>query len=128
MGWRDVLAESQYDWDMGIVGGEQPTWAQYHERDPENAALYETCGAGHAKALLSMPPADRIAMARELLEGTDTVWQWAGVLEEAQQYVRDKPQWGRWLDGTPLSNDVAVWMTDFALILLKRAALKEPTP
>ena len=65
-----MLAESQYDWDMGIVGGEQPTWAQYHERDPENAALYETCGAGHAKALLSMPPADRIAMARELLEGT----------------------------------------------------------
>jgi hypothetical protein len=72
-GWREVLAESQYDWDMGIVGGAQPTWAQYRQLDPENAALYETCGATHAKALLSMPSADRIALARELLEGTGMV-------------------------------------------------------
>lgn len=73
MGWREVIAASQYDWDMGIVGGSQPTWAEYRERDLENAALYETCGNCHAAALLAMPDADRIALARELLAGTGRV-------------------------------------------------------
>lgn len=73
MGWREVIAASQYDWDMGIVGGSQPTWAEYRERDLENAALYETCGNCHAAALLAMPASDRIALARELLAGTGRV-------------------------------------------------------
>ena len=73
MGWREVIAASQYDWDMGIVGGSQPTWAEYRERDLENAVLYETCGNCHAAALLAMPASDRIALARELLAGTGRV-------------------------------------------------------
>lgn len=103
MGWREVIAASQYDWDMGIVGGSQPTWAEYRERDLENAVLYETCGNCHAAALLAMPAAARIAMARELLAGTGRVvardvgttkpdavpWRygdlWEGVQEDADE-------------------------------------------
>ena len=96
MGWREVLAKSQYVWDMGVVGGEQIAWEQYRQIDPEYAALYETCAVGHSQALLSMPAADRIALARELLQGTGRVvardvGEWPdkrAQLSDAQGYYR----------------------------------------
>ena len=33
---------------------------------------------------------------------------------EAEQFVRGSLLWKRFIDGTPLSNDIAVWMADFA--------------
>lgn len=39
---------------------------------------------------------------------------WADLLKEAEQIVRSKTLWKRFIDGTPLSNDIAVWMADFA--------------
>ena len=89
MGWREVIAASQYDWDMGIVGGSQPTWAEYRERDLENAVLYETCGNRHAAALLAMPASDRIALARELLAGTGRVDVDFALLEAAHACMRE---------------------------------------
>jgi hypothetical protein len=35
-------------------------------------------------------------------------------LREAEGQVRASPLWKRFIDGTPLSNDIAVWMTVFA--------------
>jgi len=58
------------------------------------------------------------------LEGTNVPGEWAALLDEAQRYVRDKPQWQRWVDGTPLDNDVPVWMADFALMSLRRFACR----
>ena len=97
MGWREVIAASQYDWDMGIVGGSQPTWAEYRERDLENAALYETCGNCHAAALLAMPASDRIALARELLAGTGRVV--ARDVARGEDMITPEPR-GGWT-GTP---------------------------
>jgi hypothetical protein len=39
---------------------------------------------------------------------------WVDLLKEADQIVKNKPTWKSFIDGTPLSNDIAVWMADFA--------------
>jgi len=39
---------------------------------------------------------------------------WVDLLKEADQIVKNKPTWKRFIFGTPLSNDIAVWMADFA--------------
>lgn len=36
------------------------------------------------------------------------------LLEEAERIVRGKPLWKRFISGTPLENDVPVWMANFA--------------
>jgi hypothetical protein len=40
---------------------------------------------------------------------------WAELHGEAQRIVESSPLWKRFIDGTPLSNDIACWMVDFAL-------------
>lgn len=35
-------------------------------------------------------------------------------MQEAQKIVESKYVWKRFIDGTPLSNDIAVWMAEFA--------------
>ena len=39
---------------------------------------------------------------------------WIDLLKKADAIVRDKTVWKRFIDGTPLANDIAVWMADFA--------------
>lgn len=39
---------------------------------------------------------------------------WIDLLKEAQKIVESKPLWKRFIDGTPLANDIACWMADFA--------------
>jgi len=40
---------------------------------------------------------------------------WADLQKEAQQIVESQALWKKFIDGTPLANDIACWMTDFAL-------------
>ena len=40
---------------------------------------------------------------------------WGDLQKEAQQIVESKIVWKRFIDGTPLANDIACWMADFAL-------------
>jgi hypothetical protein len=40
---------------------------------------------------------------------------WADLQKEAQQIVKSKVLWEKFIDGTPLANDIACWMADFAL-------------
>lgn len=37
-----------------------------------------------------------------------------GLLREAEEIVHEKQVWKRFIDGTPLANDVPVWMATFA--------------
>ena len=112
MGWREVIIQTVWDY-TGCTD-----------------ARAETTAAGIEDRLAEMPTPDRIALARELLAGTAPTGNWDNLQEEAQRYVRDKPQWQRWIDGTPMDNDVPVWMADFALTILRRfacrAAMLEP--
>lgn len=39
---------------------------------------------------------------------------WVDLLKDADKIVRGKVLWKRFIDGTPLANDIAVWMADFA--------------
>lgn len=39
---------------------------------------------------------------------------WVDLLKEAVQIVRGKTLWKKFVDGTPLANDIPVWMADFA--------------
>ena len=39
---------------------------------------------------------------------------WVDLLKEAQQIVESKFLWKRFIDGTPLANDIPCWMADFA--------------
>lgn len=36
-------------------------------------------------------------------------------LEEAKKVVKTSPLYRKFIDGTPLANDIAVWMTEFAI-------------
>lgn len=42
------------------------------------------------------------------------------LLREAEEIVQSKPTWKRFIDGTPLSNDIAVWMAVFAQDVARR--------
>jgi hypothetical protein len=48
------------------------------------------------------------------LESQEPV-EWVDLQKEAQQIVESKILWKRFIDGTPLANDIACWMADFAL-------------
>lgn len=37
------------------------------------------------------------------------------LLKEAQEIVKSKCTYRRFVDGTPLDNDIAVWMADFVM-------------
>jgi hypothetical protein len=39
---------------------------------------------------------------------------WIDLLKKAEEVVRSKPLWKKYIDGTPLANDIAVWMANFA--------------
>lgn len=51
---------------------------------------------------------------------------WQDVLGDAEQTVRQKPLWPKFIKGTPLENDVPVWMADFALRMLQRERARRP--
>lgn len=40
---------------------------------------------------------------------------WITLQKEAQQIVESKMLWKKFIDGTPLANDIACWMAHFAL-------------
>jgi hypothetical protein len=40
---------------------------------------------------------------------------WIDLQKEAQQIVESKSLWKRFIVGSPLANDIACWMADFAL-------------
>lgn len=39
---------------------------------------------------------------------------WPDLLKAAQEIVKRKAAWRPFIDGTPLENDIAVWMAEFA--------------
>ena len=72
-----------------------------HLRHHENGCVY----------LDPVVPALRQAIA-DAEQAQPVAWQ--DLLLEAQRIVESKPTWNRFIDGTPLANDIAGWMCDFA--------------
>jgi hypothetical protein len=50
---------------------------------------------------------------------------WVDLLKQAEEVVRSKSLWKKYIDGTPLANDIAVWMASFAQ---EHAAPPAPQP
>ena len=55
-----------------------------------------------------------ITAIKEALAQTQEPFAWADLQKEAQQIVESKFLWKQFIDGTPLANDIACWMADFA--------------
>lgn len=60
------------------------------------------------------------AIPEQISEPEQKPVNFTSLLNEAEEIVRAKPVWKRFIDGTPLSNDIAVWMTVFALDAARR--------
>ena len=58
--------------------------------------------------------AEAIAVVEKALAQEQEPVAWADIQKEAQQIVESKFLWKKFIDGTPLSNDIACWMADFA--------------
>lgn len=58
-------------------------------------------------------PAEQ-AKGQEAVAEAEKLADWVALLNEASRIVQHKPTWNRFIDGTPLQNDIAVWMADFA--------------
>ena len=50
---------------------------------------------------------------REILKPKDL--DFVALHAKAQAHVQDSPLWKKFIDGTPLANDIAVWMAEFAV-------------
>ena len=59
-------------------------------------------------------------MMREALAEQEEPVDFTSLLREAEEIVQGKPTWKRFIDGTPLSNDIAVWMAVFAQDVARR--------
>lgn len=84
------------------------------EQEPNNPGECSEC---HAPVGSVCSDADCPGKAAPLItKPTDFV----SLLREADEIVRAKPTWRRFIDGTPLSNDIAVWMVVFAQDVARR--------
>lgn len=86
---------SEKRWPSAAIGKE--TLQDAIER--ERAVGYRE---GHQNALKQMAQPEQEPVA------------WIDFQKEAQQIVESKVLWKRFIDGTPLANDIACWMADFA--------------
>jgi len=57
----------------------------------------------------------RYALREELAKPEQEPVAWATLNQAAQSIVKEKYLFKRFIDGTPLENDIACWMADFAL-------------
>lgn len=73
-------------------------------------------GGGYVPAI----PAQRQALAEQPAQQEPV--DFASLLREAEELVREKPTWKQFIEGTPLSNDIAVWMTVFAQDVARRTS------
>ena len=55
----------------------------------------------------------RDAQWEQMLTEQETI-SWVDLQKVAQEVVQSKSLWKRFIDGTPLANDIACWMADFA--------------
>jgi len=73
-----------------------------------------TCIINDKSVELSNKAIASLRQAIAELESQEPV-AWIDFQKEAQQIVESKVLWKKFIDGTPLANDIACWMADFAL-------------
>ena len=86
------------------------TWAQ-HQRKDGHWKSKDACMKAEIDELRAALKERDAKLA--VLEKQEPI-NWIELNKEADAIVRSKPTWKRFIDCTPLSNDIAVWMADFA--------------
>jgi hypothetical protein len=79
--------------------------AEAHGIDPSTKGLY-----GFYIDCISTNPPAQPAPVQPVQEPV----AWVDLLKQAEEVVRSKSLWKKYIDGTPLANDIAVWMASFA--------------
>jgi hypothetical protein len=82
---KEALAQPEHDYERGFVDGMQKQMQSSVDK---------------AVNRMAQPEQEPVA--------------WADIQKEAQQIVESKFLWKQFIDRTPLANDIAVWMADFA--------------
>jgi hypothetical protein len=107
---------------------EAPTLDEQVEAMADHVKLLKTCadlpewnGEQNEMAEAILASLERLR-AIENAKGMPEALDWVSITQDADKIVRDKAVWKRFIDGTPLANDVSVWMAEFALE--KSAALR----
>ena len=76
------------------------------------AAHAQTCIVGRPKDWWQL--SDAITAIKQALEQpAQEPVAWVDLLKQAEEVVRSKSLWKKYIDGTPLANDIAVWMASF---------------
>ena len=68
----------------------------------------------------------RAAIREALAQPEQEPVVWTDLLKKADEIVRGKTVWKRFIDGTPLANDIAVWMADFVQQHTSQPAQRKP--
>jgi hypothetical protein len=80
------------------------------------AQLYAVGAGGVGQSIKPhMQPDTAQAPEVRIQTSAPSAWDWASLNNAADKLIRGKMVWKRFIDGTPLANDIACWMADFAL-------------
>ena len=100
-----------------IVDAAYRAWCDVYRKEIEVVAVYKAMGNERwvegKRIAESVIEALRTELAKP--EPESVALNWVNLQNAADEIVRNKPTWKRFIDGTPLANDIACWMADFAL-------------
>ena len=96
------FANEQYDVEQAITALRRALSESVEQPAQDEPGFY-----GRAAARLSKRVKE--------LEAQQEPVAWVDLLKAADEVVRNKTLWKRFIDGTPLANDIPCWMADFAL-------------
>lgn len=92
-------------------------YSTFKAKCEELEAMLDAVGAGGVGQ--SIKPQIQADTAQEpevrIRTSAPSTWDWASLNNAADKIIRGKMVWKRFIDGTPLANDIACWMADFAL-------------
>jgi len=107
------------------VRGSHPIKGKHMTKDEEISlkALQYAASLGNGRIVREMNTAPFIIRCDEALEQPEQEpVDFASLLREAEEIVQSKPTWKRFIDGTPLANDIAVWMAVFSQDVARRTS------
>jgi hypothetical protein len=114
----DELARRQGSWGGGYQAKRKAATDKLQE--PEREALKLALAAlnryqSNLVLMNNRQDTEAITAIKEALaQPAQEPVAWVDLLKEAQQIVKSKFLWKKFIDGTPLANDIAFWMADFA--------------
>ncbi len=114
----ELAIEDLQSWNKAVKSLRQAI-AEAEKQEPKKDLMWSTVAMQerHDKQVESVVASlERIKQERlaELKAEKQEPVAWVDLLKAAEQIVKDKFLYKRFIDGTPLANDIPCWMADFA--------------